>query len=239
MVARARHSAAEDVGHPAPFNKVLFPVFAEIVGRYGVGSVLDTFAGKGGIFALRDYCPTLQVTAIEIEKRWADCHWATQIGDATNLPAKWTGQFDAIITSPTFGNRVNDSFEDRKPEKKYHRNTYRHTLGERLQPNNSGQLHFGCKYCTLHRDAALEWWRVLRGDGKGIVVIEVKDFYETPKPKRTRKVRVSLWFYHCLLNLGFEYLEKTQVPVPGNRHGANRQRVPYTNVMVFRKPAQS
>ena len=48
--------------------------------------------------------------------------------------------FDAICTSPTYGNRMADHHEARDGSP---RDTYRHVLGRPLTPGNSGALHWG------------------------------------------------------------------------------------------------
>lgn len=227
------------IRHPATYNKVLFPIFADILSRYGANRILDPFAGKGNIFKLWDYLPNLDIAAVEIEPKWAACHPLTSVGDVLDLPEVWTDRYHAVVTSLVFGNRMSDHHKAMDGSK---RNTYTHCLGEELQPNNCGKLQFGEDYCVFEQQAMIQMRRVLKdGNAKhppGLMIIEVKDFYKTIKRKGkkiTRRVRVTLFHRLCAANLGFTLLEAHKVYVPGNRQGANRHRMEYSTVLVFRK----
>lgn len=89
------------IKHPAKYSDALLPVFNELLN--GCVKVLDPSAGTGKIHSLH-----YDTIGIEIEREWAELHNKTLVGDATNLPFK-DGEFDAICTSPTYGNRMADS----------------------------------------------------------------------------------------------------------------------------------
>ena len=136
----------DKIKHPAKYSDALMPVFDKILPKNG--EILDCFAGTGKLRQIRP-----NAVLLEIEPEWAQINGAI-VGDATNMPFD-SELFDAVCTSPTYGNRMADSFIDHKPEKQYKRNTYTHCLGRKLSENNSGGMQFGEKYKELHKKAAL------------------------------------------------------------------------------------
>ena len=117
--------------HPAKYTDSLLPIMKGYLD--GKIKILDPFAGSG---KLREIAPT--ATLLELEPEWAAMSSAI-VGDATKMPFR-DNYFEAICTSPTYGNRMADHFVDRQPEKNYKRNTYRHMLGRALNKNNSGRM---------------------------------------------------------------------------------------------------
>jgi DNA modification methylase len=206
--------------HPAKYSDVLMPIFDVLLPKNG--EILDCFAGTGKLKQIRPNC-----TLLEIEPEWAEMCGAI-VGDATQMPfADCT--FDAICTSPTYGNRMADSFIDHKPEKKYVRNTYTHCLGRKLAQNNTGGMQWGPAYKTLHIKAWNECWRVLKSGG--MLVLNISDHIRAGKV-----VPVSNWHAETLQNIGFELKNCIKVETPRNRFGANRKlRVEHEFVFVFYK----
>lgn len=102
--------------HPAKYPKYVFDrlamhLRAERRRRGYQLNVLDPFAGVGRI---HDLPARIAVTVgVEIEPEWAACRSGTIIGDATALPSDWSGRFDAVVTSPCYGNRMADHHEAR------------------------------------------------------------------------------------------------------------------------------
>ena len=95
--------------HPARYTKSLLPVMAGML--KGRRRILDPFGGVGGAFALEAWLPGATVNCVEIEPAWAACHPRTTLGSALALP--WPDNyFDAICTSPTYGNRMADTLLD-------------------------------------------------------------------------------------------------------------------------------
>ncbi len=222
--------AKKRVGHPAVFHPKLLAVIAAMLKEIGAVTVLDPFAGVGKVHTLAQEIPYLITVGVELEPEWANQHPATRVGDATALPPAWTGRFDAIVTSPGFGNRMADQFTDHQVGKGYKRNTYRHYLGRRLSPNNGAGLPFGRKYCVLHRNVWQEARRVL---GLGLtpkwLVLDIKDHI-----RNGRRVRVTLWHKLALASLGFRLVREERVYLAGNQQGANRSaRIPYHSVLLF------
>lgn len=209
------------VKHPARFTPALIPVMAGML--RGVTRVLDPFGGVGGIFALAPLLPGVEIQAIELEAEWAGCDARIRQGNALALP--WAaGYFDAICTSPTYGNRLADHHLARDAAR---RRSYTHDLGRPLQADNSGRLHWGPQYQDFHRRAWTEARRVLQPGGR--FVLNVKDHI-----RGGEVAPVTAWHVGALRGLGFRLAEEVRVPCPGMRWGANREaRVGYESVLLF------
>lgn len=67
--------------------------------------VLDNFAGVGLIHEL-----PFDTWGTELEPEWACAHPRTLVADATRLPFP-DGSFDAVATSPTYANRMADTYD--------------------------------------------------------------------------------------------------------------------------------
>lgn len=209
------------VRHPAKYSDALLPVFKRMLD--GRELVLDPFAGTGKLRQVRP-----DAFLLEIEPEWAAINNAI-VGDATNMPDEWTGFFDAICTSPTYGNRMADHFKDHQPHKKYQRNTYRHTLGRPLSENNSGRMQWGDKYRDFHERAWAECWRVLKPTG--LFVLNISDHIRAGE-----RQPVTDWHIETLEKLGFVVLEHVKVETPRQRYGQNgAARVEYESVIRFEK----
>jgi tRNA G10 N-methylase Trm11 len=246
---------------PAAFNDDILSAIDSLL-KPG-WKVLDPFAGTGRIHELR---PRVQTYGIEIEPEGAAMSRYTRVGDATKLPKKWTGFFDAIATSCSYGNRMADShnaqekckacsgsgyvrvFEEHerpvlpcekcggKGKRKYKRITYTHTLGRPLHPNNSGGMQWGNAYRELHVEAWTEAHRVLRKGG--LLIVNVKNHIRTIKGVQ-QEVDVVGWHVDTILDLGFKEVDRIPVKTSGMGFGQNRDaRAECEWVLVFRKPGR-
>lgn len=217
------------VRHPARFSAPLLPVLAAQL-RPEDRLILDPFAGTGLIHELAEPGRRLTV-GVELEPEWAALHPDTICADSLALLDQWaaTGRrFDAIVTSPTYGNRMADHHNARDTSK---RNTYRHALGRPLTPGNSGGLQWGADYQAFHVRAWQLVYNVLRPGGR--FVLNVKDHI-----RQGQQVNVVAWHERTLVeDVGFTYTHFEQVTLPGNGFGQNGQtRVPYEWVLTFDKP---
>ena len=209
--------------HPARYTDALLPVMADMLISAGAQSILDPFGGTGRIFSLAHYGYTGDIAAIEIEPEWAAYDSRITLGDALALPYD-DHTFDAICTSPTYGNRMADSHNAQDASR---RNTYTHAIGRKLHSNNSGAMQWGDAYRDFHRDAWIEASRVLRLGGA--FVLNCKDHIRAGK-----RQRVVDWHLDTLQELGFTVLERVQVDCPGNGFGANGSaRVPYEEIVLL------
>jgi len=209
------------IEHPAKYSDVLLPIFDKYLPD-DTCKILDPFAGTGKLKTIRPNC-----TLLEIEPEWANICGAI-VGDATDMPFS-TDYFDAICTSPTYGNRMADAFQDHQVEKKYKRNTYTHSLGRKLSVNNSGGMQWGEKYRTLHFKAWQECFRVLKKGG--IFILNISDHIRTGQI-----MEVTKWHINTLVGVGFSEREHIKCETKRQRFGQNGSlRVGYESIVVFDK----
>jgi hypothetical protein len=198
-------AAIAKVGHPAKFTPAILAVVDELLGD--AVTVLDPFAGTGGIHILS---PKRRTYSLEIEPEWAALHEFTVCGSALNLP--WPDEFfDAVATSPTYGNRMAATYDGRDGSQ---RSTYRTALGRELSEGNSGSLQWGQAYRDFHTRTWVEAIRVLKPGGR--FVLNCKDHYRGGVLQR-----VTDWHVGELGRLGLRLTDRRQVRCRGNRFGAN------------------
>lgn len=220
--------------HPAKFSEPLLPVIAGYLEGYPC--VLEPMAGVG---TLARYLQSLghYVTSNELEPEWAEqCPFPTTMFNAKMFPPEWGGGFDAIATSPTYGNRMADKYDGRDGSK---RHTYVTSLGRQPSPGSTCTMQWGKEYRDTHEAIIAECVRVLRPGGR--VVWNVKNHI-----RKGEVIDVAGWFERALLAAGLlppnplvsAVPRRTAVPCPGQRHGANGNlRVDHEWVLVFDKPA--
>lgn len=205
--------------HPARYTQALFPTMARML--RGCQRILDPFAGTGGVFALHHWLPVgVEIDAVEIEPEWAAMDSRTTLGSALALP--WPdNHFDAICTSPAYGNRMADKLI-RDPRETQ---TYASDLGRVLHPDNGASLQWSLKYRDFHHQAWVETRRVLRPGG--VFVLNIKDHI-----RKGKRQHVTNWHIATLASLGFEIVEHEHVPCPGMRRGQNgNERIEYESVV--------
>lgn len=204
------------VRHPAKWSENVRDVLYQQLERYQPARTLDPFAGISHGMEW----PGLVRSELEPE-------WATQLqADALHLPFP-NNTFDCLMTSPTYGNRMADHHNARDTSK---RNTYRHTLGRPLHPNNSGQLQWGDKYKTFHSNAWAECLRVLKPTS--IVLLNVSNHIRKGEEIPVVGFHLASWW-----NVGYRPTKIINIPTPRNRFGQNGDvRVAHEYLLVLESP---
>lgn len=216
-----------EIRHPAKYTDDFIPIFADKL--KGRESVLDIFAGTCKIANIKDYGFKGKIYCNEIEPEWAEMGLgkvdSVNVGDAEHLPYK-DDFFEAICTSPTYGNRMADHYEAKDGSK---RNTYRHSIGRPLDEENTGRMQWGKKYKEKHKRVWAEAYRVLKTGG--ILILNIKNHI-----RKGEEMDVAGWQKETLLSTGFSLTEEIRVPVKGLGFGANAdKRVGHEEILIFRK----
>ena len=210
-----------ETNHPAKYSNSLMQPMSDILLAHNCVTVLDPFAGTGKIHTL-----PFDTWGLEIEPEWATMHPNTIVGDALNMPFK-DSMFDAVCTSPTYGNRMADSHTATDASKRI---TYTHRLGRKLSANNSGSLQWGEKYKEFHRKAWAECIRVVKPCG--VVIINISNHI-----RNGYEVDVTNWHIDEMIRQGCVLVEKQNVNTPRMGFGANKtKRVQYESLCVFLTP---
>jgi tRNA G10 N-methylase Trm11 len=211
--------------HPAKFSPpILAAIETALAARVdGAAVILDPFAGVGGVHAL-----PWETVGVEIEPEWAAQHPATRCGDSTKLTDLFpAGSFDAVVTSPAYGNRMADSYAgDAKGTRRF---TYRTSLGRPLAAGNGGGLQWGDAYRDLHLAVWEQCVRMLRPGGWVFVNVSnhIRGGVEQP---------VVEWHLQTLLGLGLLVDEVIAVNTQRMKFGANSgRRVDSEKVLILRR----
>lgn len=217
-----------NVKHPATYTNSFIPKFAEIL--IGCENVLDIFGGIGKLALIKQYGFTGKVVCNELEKEWVEAsnydvdEW--HIGDAANMEWAKDNYFDAICTSPTYGNRMADHHNAKDNSRRI---TYKHYLGRDLNIENTGRMQWGDKYREKHLSIYKECKRVLKKNG--IIIINVSNHI-----RKGQVIDVVKWHKEALVEIGFFLDDEILVDTPRMRYGKNNDlRVSRESILILRK----
>ena len=252
--------------HPAKFSAPVLAAIAEDLREHlapvtlnrSAPRILDPFAGVGGIHKL---WPEYETVGIELEPEWAATHPSTIVGDARYLPFD-DDDFDAVVTSPCYGNRMADQYAGESICPKCH--GLGRVFGEHkdapvpvdLCPRceGAGQIKPTKRYTyrlalgralTLGSAAVMQWGDAYRNFHAtawaeahrvtrpgGLLIVNISDHIRDDEPQG-----VDLWHAATVAGLGYSLLSTTPVRTRRNGNGANRdQRATREWVLTFRKP---
>lgn len=220
----------KEIRHPAKFSDALFPQMAEMLDECNCGKVLDPFAGTGKIGLIKTFGFNGTIYANELEPEWLednkyDCDYLTfQDAEKISYPKEY---FDAICTSPTYGNRMADCHNAKDGSKRI---TYTHCLGRNLNNENTGKMQFGSNYKNKHIKIYKHLFDVLK-DG-GCFILNIKNHIRGGK-----EIDVVDFHKSAMEEAGFIEEQDIKIEVPCMGFGQNRNaRVPYEHLIKFRKP---
>lgn len=178
---------------------------------------------------IKVYGFTGKIICNEIESEWVETseydvdEW--HIGDAENMSWAETNLFDAICTSPTYGNRMADHFNANDDSKRI---TYRHFLGRPLNEQNTGRMQWGQKYKDKHIRVYKECKRVLKN--KGLMIINISNHI-----RKGKCINVVAWHKRLLTNMGMRLLDELKIETPRMGFGQNsKNRVQYESLLIFK-----
>lgn len=213
--------------HPAKYTDTFFAVFAEMLDD--CSNVLDPFAGTGKIGKLKQFGFAGQIYANELEPEWLigneyKCDVLTFCdAEFLDYPEAF---FDAVCTSPTYGNRMADHHNAKDGSK---RNTYTHCLGRQLAEGNTGKMQWGIEYMEKHERIYNHIAKLVKPDGK--FVLNVKNHI-----RRGVEVDVTAFHVAALEKCGFREIERRMIETPSLKYGANAdKRLSCEYIILFRK----
>jgi SAM-dependent methyltransferase len=248
--------------HPAKFSSPLLPVIERYLAGYRL--VLDPMAGVG---TLASY---LYAHGWEQGTVWSnemEPEWAAQCPSLrSSFDARWTpfqdAAFDAIATSPTYGNRMADHHKAREvcqacagrgehrvgpPSTCWPATTPCQKCGGTGRRNHKRHTyrHYLGRPLTPSNTGQMHWGKEYRDTHEAIIaecvrvlrpggriVWNVKDHV-----RKGRQQPVAAWHFDALFAAGLRPYDKDFLRTPGQRHGANgRARVEGEWVFVFDKP---
>lgn len=219
-----RPETVRRVTHPARFSKGMLAIFAKYL---KVGwKILDPMAGSCKIGRLKHFDPTLTIVANEIEREWATGEGIDALfhADAAHMDWASDGEFDALVSSVTYGNRMADKYTDATK-----RITYRAFLGHDLHPANTGSLQWGERYRAKHVEIYAECLRVLRAGG--LFIVNVSNHIRDGK-----EIDVAGWHKQTLESFGLSLVAEHEIQTARARYGKNfDKRVGCEMIYVFEK----
>jgi SAM-dependent methyltransferase len=215
------------ITHPAKYSDVFIPIFAGLLSGYN--HVLDPMAGTGKIAKIKDLGWCGEIVCNDLEPDWKKPEYGVDRWyhtDAASMSWARDGEFNAICTSPTYGNRLADHWQRREFSQ---RQSYFFNLGHALHAENTGMMHWGSVYQAKHKAIYQECIRVLCHGG--VFVLNISDHI------RNKEVIPVVAFHRILLeSLGLRMKEDREFSTSRLRYGQNHEaRVEHEHILIFEK----
>lgn len=249
--------------HPAEYSPEVLEAIDDVLAanhplspRAGL-RILDPYAGKGS--GLEGWLATgYDAVGVELEPEWSCASSAIVQGSALDLAAVLPGTFDALITSPCYGNRMADNHEAKDPCKACvpgvghapsidssgapcrtckgtglsPRITYRRKLGRMPSAGSAAVLQWGNSYRDHHQRFIHSALEVL--EPEALMIVNMKNHI-----RDGREQLVTEWWLNVLLVRGCRLLEVRPVRTQGMGFGANADaRTDREFLIVVRAPAE-
>lgn len=237
--------------HPAKYSPAIMGVLVDLLVD-APGPILDPFAGVGRIFAMCDDLGRDDAMGIELEPEFAAGEPRVIVGDClATLGAMANASVGTICTSPTYGNRMADTYlgeNDTCPEcgglasaetcdrcggtgRASSRGAgYAVSLGRAPSHGSSAAMQWGPLYREFHRKVWAQCARVLQP--RGTLILNMSDHIRWGE-----RQMVTDWHLRTLMNERFRYVEAHTVSTPRSRRGANHHlRVEGEQVIVLEAP---
>lgn len=201
--------------HPAKYTDAFFDTFAEML--RGAEKVLDPFAGTGKIGKVKNHGFSGEIFANEIEPEWLknneyQCDVLTFCdAEFLDYPESF---FDAVCTSPTYGNRMADHHNAKDGSR---RNTYTHCLGHTLADGNTGKMQWGIEYMAKHERIYAHLAKLIKPGGK--FILNIKNHI-----RRGKEIDVTAFHVATLEQNGFFVVERKMIRTPSLKFGANAEK---------------
>jgi tRNA G10 N-methylase Trm11 len=218
---------SKQIRHPAKYTDSFIGLFAELLN--GKKRVLDPFAGTGKIGLIKNFGFNGEIYANEIEPEWINkneycCDYITNVdAEFLNYPSCF---FDAICTSPTYGNRMADHHEAKDGTR---RNTYTHCIGRQLSYGNTGKMQWGIEYMKKHERIYKHLATLV--EEKGIFICNIKNHI-----RQGKEIDVKSFHENAIINCGFTKKQEIFIETKGNGFGANaNKRTNGEYILVFEK----
>lgn len=203
------------VKHPAKFTNSILIVLNGVMEleadrNEGRLSVLDPMAGVGRIHDL-DETFVYETQGVELEEEWAELHPRTRHGDVLDLPDEWCESFDAVVTSPPYGNRMADHHNAQDGSK---RMTYKHLLGRDLTEGSGAGMQWGRDYRDWVREVVPSMGYMIKSGG--IMVLNISNHI-----RKGKEMLVAEYWLEEMLHYGLKFERAIPVPTPRMGFGEN------------------
>lgn len=213
------------MNHPCPFSDIILNEIAKNL-HPSIKSILDPFAGTGKIAKLKSMGYKGEIICNDIEESWDRFggvdEWLNE--DAENL--HFLRLVDAIITSPTYGNRMADHHKAKDDSKRI---TYTHKLGKDLHPQNTGKMQWSNEYKEKHERVYRNL--VLLIKEKGFFILNISNHIRNGK-----EINVSSFHIDLLTSLGLVVNEIKKIKTKRMRFGENsKNRVSCEYLIIMQK----